>query len=89
MCAAKGLKLFWQQRDLKRTINPDAYFVITDPSKPEGKNTFHYFLEIERAKLGHMRDGEPQIMKKLGKYYKFYNSADCERSGVSNNSASS
>ena len=79
LCAAKGLRLFWQQRDLKRTINPDAYFAIADPSQPAGKNTFHYLLEVERAKLGHMRDGESQIVKKLSKYYKFYNSADCER----------
>ena len=79
LCAEKNLKLFWQQRDLKCTINPDAYFAITDPAKPEGKNTFHYFLEIEHAKLGHFKNGEPQIMTKLGKYYDYYNSPQCER----------
>ena len=44
-----GLKLYWQQSDLKHTVSPDAMFALTDPSKPEGKNTLYYFLEIERA----------------------------------------
>jgi hypothetical protein len=79
LCAQRNVKLYWQQRDLKCTINPDAYFAITDPAKPDGKNTFHYFLEIERAKLGHFNNGEPQIMTKLGKYYDYYNSPKCEK----------
>jgi hypothetical protein len=79
MCAEKNLKLYWQQRDLKCAINPDAYFSITDPAKPEGKDTFHYFLEIERAKIGSWKNGEPQIIRKLGKYYDYYNSDRCEK----------
>jgi len=78
-CADENLKLYWQQKDLKCTVNPDAYFAITDPVLPDGKNTFHYFLEIERAKLGHFRNGEPQIMKKLDGYYKYFNSEKCQK----------
>jgi protein involved in plasmid replication-relaxation len=48
-----GLSLYWQQSDLKHTISPDTMFALTDPAKPEGKNTKYYFLEIERAKIGH------------------------------------
>ena len=32
-----GLKLYWQQSDLKHTVSPDAMFALTDPAKPEGK----------------------------------------------------
>ena len=78
--AAKNkLKLYWQQSDLKCTVSPDAMFALTDPSKPEGKNTLYYFLEMERAKIGHYRDGEPSIMRKLGKYYTYYGSDACEK----------
>jgi len=50
--AVKNLprRLYWQQTDLKRSVHPDAYFALTDPALPEGKNTFHYFLEIEKGK---------------------------------------
>ena len=75
----ENLRLYWQQKALKCTINPDAYFAITDTLKPEGKDTFHYFLEIERAKLGSWKNGEPHIIRKLAKYYAYYNSDDCEK----------
>src|SRR5712692_2362239 len=78
-CEVNGLSLHWQQRDLKRTVNPDALFAITDPGKPEDANTFWYFLEIERAKFGNYRDGEPQILRKLKSYYDYYNTEVCER----------
>jgi hypothetical protein len=81
-CERNNLVLYWQQKDLKCTVNPDAYFAITDPKKPEGKNTFHYFLEIERAKIGSWKNGEPQILRKLGKYYDYYNSTGCEKEWV-------
>ena len=79
LCVENKLKLYWQQSDLKCTISPDAMFAITDPAKPEGKNTLYYFLEIERAKIGHYRDGEPSIMRKLGKYYSYYATDACEK----------
>jgi len=78
-CQKNGLKLYWQQADLKCTIHLDAYFAITDPKKPENKNTSHYFLEIERAKLSAYRDHESGIMRKLGKYYDYYNTDACEK----------
>jgi len=80
-CEKQGLKLHWHQPkiDHKKHINPDAYFGIEDPSKPEGKNVYHYFLEMERAKLGNYRDGDPSIVRKLEKYHRFYDSADCEK----------
>ena len=78
--AAKNkLKLYWQQSDLKCTVSPDSMFALTDPAKPEGKNTLYYFLEMERAKIGHYRDGEPSIMRKLGKYYTYYGTDACEK----------
>jgi len=76
-CETHGRELYWRQVDLKHTIHPDALFAITDPVKPEGENTLYYFLEIERAKLGHYAHGEPQILRKLGAYHRYYGSALC------------
>jgi len=49
-CEQHELTFYWQQSDLKRGIHPDVYFSITNPRLPEGKNTLHYFLEIEKGK---------------------------------------
>jgi hypothetical protein len=76
-----GLKLHWYQpkMDHKKEINPDAYFGIEDRSKPAGQNFHHFFLEVERAKIGNYRNGEPSIVRKLGKYYDYFDSKDCEK----------
>ena len=80
LCKQYGWQLYWQQADLKtKFIHPDALFAITDGKKPDGRNTMYYFLEIERSKIGHFRDGEPSIIRKLEKYYDHYNSLDCQR----------
>jgi len=79
MCAKHNLKLYWQQSDLKHTISPDALFALTDPSKPEGKNTLYYFLELERAKIGHYVNGEPSIIRKLAKYHAYYGTDACQK----------
>jgi len=78
-CAINQLKLYWQQSDLKHTISPDAMFAITNPDKPEGKNTLYYFLELERAKIGHYLNGEPSIMRKLAKYHAYYGTDACQK----------
>jgi hypothetical protein len=77
----QGLILHWYQpkMDYKKAINPDAYFGIEDPKLPQGKNTLHYFLEMERSPLGNYRNGEPSIMRKLAKYYELYDTTDCEQ----------
>ena len=77
LCSAGGLRYLWRQKDLKHTVHPDAFFCVADPANP-GK-AFCYFLEIERAKLGNYRNGEPQILRKLRKYYGYFNSTDCEK----------
>jgi hypothetical protein len=77
LCSARGLRYLWRQKDLKHTVHPDALFYVADPANP-GK-AFCYFLEIERAKLGNYRDGEPQILRKVRRYYDYFNSAGCEK----------
>lgn len=72
LCSANGLRYLWRQTNLKHTVHPDALFYVADPTNP-GK-AFCYFLEIERAKLGNYRNGEPQIFRKLKKYYDYFNS---------------
>lgn len=81
LCDQKGLILHWHEQkiDHSREINPDAYFGIEDPSKPDGANVFHYFLEIERSDRGHYREGVPSIIRKLGKYRAYYNSDTCKK----------
>ena len=77
LCAGHGLRYSWRQTDLKHTVHPDAVFYVADPANP-GK-AFCYFLEIERSKLGNYRNGEPQILRKLRKYYDYFNSTGCEK----------
>lgn len=75
----RSLKLRWYQADLKRgAVHPDALFALTDPSKSAGRNTHYFFLEIERAKIGNYRGGEPSISRKIAKYYQLFDTAGCE-----------
>lgn len=70
----------WHQSNIKRGgVAPDAYFSITDTTLPPDKNTDHYFLEIERAKIGNIKDGEPSIIRKLAHYYEYYDTPKCEK----------
>jgi hypothetical protein len=77
----RGLILHWHRPKMNHTksINPDARFSIEEPNLPQGKNTTHYFLEIERSPLGNYRDGEPSIVRKLTKYYEYFNTDACEK----------
>lgn len=81
-CRERGFSLYWQQRDLKRTVNPDALFAITDPRQPEGENTLYYFLEVEKTKPGNFKNGESKIMRNLTKYYSYFNTDQCEKEWV-------
>jgi hypothetical protein len=74
-CEKHGLKLYWQQADLKTSgIHPDAYFSIGKEDK-----WHHFFLEIERSKVSNYRDGESSIIRKLGKYYEYFDTPACEK----------
>jgi hypothetical protein len=77
-CVVQRFDLRWRQSHLKRGIHPDAYFSVSDPKK-DGKNTNHFFLEIERSKIGNQKNGEPSIMRKLAQYYETYNTDQCYR----------
>ena len=77
LCTEKGLRCEWRQTDLKHTVHPDALFTIQDPHDPE--RDYCYFLEVERSKFGNYRDGEPQILRKLGAFFAYFNSTGCER----------
>lgn len=74
---ARSIELYWLQRNLKRVVHPDAVFALTDPRKPEDRNTRYYFLEIERAKLGSYADGEPQLLRKLRAYARHWGTRAC------------
>ena len=76
-----NLILYWHEplMDRQKAIIPDAYFGLQDLSKPPGHNTLHYFLEMERAKIGNYVNGEPSIVRKLAKYYDLYDTDECEK----------
>jgi hypothetical protein len=73
LCEAEGITLRWRQVDLKHGVNPDAYFSISRAGKAN-----HFFLEVERAKIGNYRNGEPSIIRKFKHYYEYYNTPECE-----------
>lgn len=77
LSTTQGLSYTWRQTDLKHTIHPDALFTVNDPRDVEKE--FCYFLEVERSKFGNYRDGEPQIVRKLGAFYDYFNSTACEK----------
>jgi hypothetical protein len=70
-CEEHGLQVRWWQGRAVASIMPDAYFSITDPQK-EGKNTHHFFLEVERQKP------RPSMIERAEAYYNFYDGDQCE-----------
>jgi Replication-relaxation len=48
-------------------IRPDAYFVLKHAGRPDGKNTFHVFLEADRSTMSHER-----MAAKIAGYVAYY-----------------
>ena len=48
-------------------VRPDAYFVLKQAGRPEGKNKFHVFLEADRSTMSHER-----MAAKLKGYVAYY-----------------
>jgi hypothetical protein len=48
-------------------VRPDAYFVLKHSERPEGKNTFHFFLEADRSTMSHER-----MAGKIAAYVRYY-----------------
>ncbi len=69
-------KVLWRQTELRRTVNPDALFEIVEP---DGRGAYYYFLEIEKSKQGHYRDGESGLLKKLRRYQEYQGTEACKR----------
>lgn len=64
-------RLYWLQRDLARTVKPDALFALTDLREPRTQSTFYYFLEVERSRQGHYRAGASGLVTKLKTYAEY------------------
>jgi hypothetical protein len=73
----KTHRVYWLQTDLKRTVNPDALFAVTDTTRPAETSTFYYFLEVERSRQGHYRHGESGLLTKLRRYADYRRSELC------------
>lgn len=39
--------------DRTTTLRPDALITLTEPKRPQGKNTLHFFLEADRSTMHH------------------------------------
>ena len=48
-------------------IRPDAYFILKQADRPEGKNKFHIFLEADRSTMSHER-----MAAKIAGYLAYY-----------------
>ena len=48
-------------------VRPDAYFVLQDTGRTEGKNQFHFFLEADRSTMNHAR-----MAAKIAGYLAYY-----------------
>jgi len=70
-------QLYWEQTNLRRTVNPDALFALTDTTQPTALSTFYYFLEIERRRQGHYRNGVSALMSKLQRYASYRRTPQC------------
>jgi hypothetical protein len=69
-------KVWWKQDDLKRTVNPDAVFGLAkDATAPAS----YFFLEIERSRQGHYRDGDSGLVAKLRRYEAYRRSPACRK----------
>ena len=81
LCQSNRWDLRWHQDAIShhRPVNPDAFFVITKPERGEANNSFGFFLEIERSKIGNFKEGEPSIIRKLTKYASYFDTEQCQR----------
>jgi hypothetical protein len=52
-------------------VRPDAYFVLKHAGRPEGRNTFHVFLEADRSTMSHER-----MATKIAGYVAYYEQAE-------------
>jgi len=56
-----------RKEDSAIPIRPDAYFILKQADRPEGKNKFHIFLEADRSTMSHER-----MATKIGGYLAYY-----------------
>jgi hypothetical protein len=70
--------LFWLQHRLKRGVNPDALFAITDNRLANDENTAYYFLEIERWREAGHQQGRSALLRRLHRYASYHGSDECQ-----------
>jgi len=54
-------------RGVTTPVRPDAAFTLRDTRRPEGKNTFHFFLEADRSTMSHAR-----MAQKISGYLNYF-----------------
>ena len=69
-------RLWWKQHDLRKSVNPDAVFGLAPDSKTPAS---YFFLEIERSRQGHYRNGQSGLITKLRRYAAYRGSDACRR----------
>ena len=51
----KDLKAEWKNRGRRVYVYPDAFFVLRDTERPQGKNRLAFFLEADQSTMPHPR----------------------------------
>jgi hypothetical protein len=70
--------LYWQQRNLKKPVYPDALFALSR----DGAAAHYFFLEVEKSRAGHYRSGESSLEAKLKRYARYRKTIGCRRDWV-------
>lgn len=73
-----GEVLIWEQKNLKKTVYPDALFGFSW----DRKRVHYFFLEIEKSRQGHYENGKSGLDTKLERYDKYRKSAKCKKEWV-------
>jgi hypothetical protein len=56
-----------QGREVTLPVRPDAFLILRDLTRPEGKNTLYFFLEADRSTMSHNR-----MESKLKAYVQYF-----------------
>ncbi len=78
--------LDWVEDGSRRlSVNPDAYFGLKDRERPEGQNTYYFFLEIERTGENDFHHQQSNFLRKCIAYLQFHRQGrHTARYGISN-----
>jgi hypothetical protein len=72
-------ELFWLQHGVKRGVNPDALFALTNPAAARDVGTAYFFLEVEHSGEGSYEQGRSVLLRRLHHYAHYQGSDECRQ----------